>query len=157
MRWRGALSSGPIVYTLFPHFPKHMDYTIALFAVTSGSGDRPREEGCQGGGVYSFYPRKIPKDPAILKIPRYYAVVFSSKWCPRKGVAIVNHCVIVNLPRIVNLLSRSMFSMVASFRISSWRGPLGFVHARHCICRNRKIGSHISGSVWCAQQQSQQY
>ena len=25
-------------------------------SVTSGSGDRPRKEGCHGGGVYSFFP-----------------------------------------------------------------------------------------------------
>ena len=25
-------------------------------SVTSGSGDRPKKEGCHGGGVYSFFP-----------------------------------------------------------------------------------------------------
>ena len=34
-----------------------MVYTIAFFcSVTSGSSDRPRKEGCHGGGVYSFFP-----------------------------------------------------------------------------------------------------
>ena len=51
-----TLLSGPMVYTLFPCFPKKMVYTIAFFcSVTSGSGNRPRKEGCHGGGgVYSF-------------------------------------------------------------------------------------------------------
>ena len=49
-----ALLSGPMVYTLFPCYPKDMVYTIALFcSVTSGSGDRPRKEMCHGGGVPS--------------------------------------------------------------------------------------------------------
>ena len=49
--------SGPMVYTLFPGFPRKIVYTIAFFySVTSGSGDRPRKEGSHGGGVYSFFP-----------------------------------------------------------------------------------------------------
>ena len=52
-----TLLSGPMVYTLFPCFPRKMVYTIAFFcSVTSGSGDRPRKEGSHGGGVYSFAP-----------------------------------------------------------------------------------------------------
>ena len=54
-----ALLSGPMVYTLFPCFPRKMVYTISFFcSVTSGSGDRPRKEGCHGGGVYSTTPCK---------------------------------------------------------------------------------------------------
>ena len=52
-----TLLSGPIMYTLFHCFPRKMVYTIAIFgSVTSGSGERPRKEGCHGGGVYSFFP-----------------------------------------------------------------------------------------------------
>ena len=48
--------SGPMVYTLFPCFPRKMVYTIAFFcSVTSGSGDRLEKEGCHGGGVYSLF------------------------------------------------------------------------------------------------------
>ena len=50
------LLSGPM-YTLFPCFPRKRVYTIAFFCfVTSGPGDRPRNEGCHGGAVYSFFP-----------------------------------------------------------------------------------------------------
>ena len=49
--------SGPMVYTLFPCFPRKMVYTIAFcWSVTSASGDKPRKEGSHGGGVYSFLP-----------------------------------------------------------------------------------------------------
>ena len=42
----------------FPLFSQENKvYTIVFFgSVTSGSGDRPRKEGCRGGGVYSFFP-----------------------------------------------------------------------------------------------------
>ena len=50
-----TLLSGPMVHTLFPCFPKGVVYTIAFFfSVTSGSGNRPRQEGCHSGGVYRF-------------------------------------------------------------------------------------------------------
>ena len=52
-----TLLSGPMVYALSPCFPRKMVYTIAFFcSVTLGLGDRPRKEGCHGGGVYSFFP-----------------------------------------------------------------------------------------------------
>ena len=52
-----TLLSGPMVYTLCPCFPRKMVYTIIYFcSAASGSGDRPRKEGCHGGGVYSFSP-----------------------------------------------------------------------------------------------------
>ena len=52
-----TLLSGPMVYTCFPCFPRKMVCTIAFFcSVTSGSGDRPKKEGCHGGGVYSYFP-----------------------------------------------------------------------------------------------------
>ena len=56
-----TLLSGPMVYTIFSCFPRKMVYTIAFFfsSVTSGSGDRPRKEGCHGGGVYSFFPNSF--------------------------------------------------------------------------------------------------
>ena len=58
-----TLLSGPMVYTLFPCLPRKMVYTIAFFgSVTSGSGDRPRKEGCHGGGL-----SEIP--PVLLGIP----------------------------------------------------------------------------------------
>ena len=41
------------------------------------------------------------------------------KWCPHNGVAIANHCAIVNLLRVVNLLWRSIFSTAGSFGIVS--------------------------------------
>ena len=48
------LISGPMVYALFPCFPKDAVYAIAFFcSATSGSGDRPRE-GRHGGGVFLF-------------------------------------------------------------------------------------------------------
>ena len=41
-------------------------------SVTSGSGDRPKEERCHGGGVYSFLPglRPLPKarNPDLLHL-----------------------------------------------------------------------------------------
>ena len=52
------------MHTLFPCFPKEMVYPFSqgngihhsIFCfVVSGSGDRPREEGCHGG-VYYFFP-----------------------------------------------------------------------------------------------------
>ena len=55
-----------MVYTLF--FGTYGVYPFPLFSqekgihhsffcsVTWGSGDRPKKEGCQGGGVYSFFP-----------------------------------------------------------------------------------------------------
>ena len=46
------------------------------------------------------------------------------KWCPREGVAIVNHCAVVNLLRIVNLLRRSVFSTAGSFGNFPWGGEL---------------------------------
>ena len=50
-----TLLSGPMVYTLFPCFPRKMVYTIACFcSVTSGLGDRPRKEGCHSGGILFF-------------------------------------------------------------------------------------------------------
>ena len=52
-----TLLSGPMVYTLFPCFPRKMAYTVVFFcSVASGSGDRPRKEGCHSGGVYPFFP-----------------------------------------------------------------------------------------------------
>ena len=49
-----SLLSGP---TLFPCFPKEMVYTIAFFLLYDlRSGNRLREQGCHGGGVYSFFP-----------------------------------------------------------------------------------------------------
>ena len=85
----------------------------------------------------------LPKDPAVLKIPRdsellcrsvfttrppflYYAAnppplreempAKTRKICVSAGVvAIVNHCAIVNLLRIVKLLRRSIFSTAGSF------------------------------------------
>ena len=52
-----TLLYGPMVYTLFPCFPGQW-YTPLFFvgSVTSESGDRPRKEGCHGGGVDSFCP-----------------------------------------------------------------------------------------------------
>ena len=42
---------------LFPSFPWKVEYTIAFScSVASGLGDRPRKEGCHGGGVSSFFP-----------------------------------------------------------------------------------------------------
>ena len=41
----------------FPLFSQgHGIHHRFLCSVTLGSGDRPREEGCHGGGVYSFFP-----------------------------------------------------------------------------------------------------
>ena len=53
-----TLLSGPMVTTFsLDLFPRKMVYPIAfLCSVTSGSGDRPRKEGCHVGGVYSFFP-----------------------------------------------------------------------------------------------------
>ena len=48
-----SLLSGPMVYTLFPcrwYTPYFLDCSV-----TSGLRDRPREEGCHGGGVYLFF------------------------------------------------------------------------------------------------------
>ena len=45
------------MYTLFPCFCQENGIHHSFFcSVTSGSGDRPRKEGCHGGGVYSFFP-----------------------------------------------------------------------------------------------------
>ena len=65
--------SGPEAFLLcfFPSFRTYGVYPFPLFSqangihhglfcsMTSGSGDRPRKEGCHGGGVYSFFPRKF--------------------------------------------------------------------------------------------------
>ena len=49
--------SGPIVYTLFPSFPKDMVYTIAFLALWPwGRAHRLREEGWHGGGAHTFLP-----------------------------------------------------------------------------------------------------
>ena len=51
-----TLPSGPMVYTLFPCFPKKMVYTLVFFcSVTSGSGDRPRKRGVPP-----------PRDPVVV-------------------------------------------------------------------------------------------
>ena len=43
----------------FPLFSKENGIHHSCFcSVTSGSGDRPRKEGCHGCGVYSFFPVK---------------------------------------------------------------------------------------------------
>ena len=62
----------------------------------------------------------------LLRPHIYYAVNPSFKGkvpaTPRKivsaqgGVVIVNHCAIINSPRTVNLLQRSIFSTAGSFR-----------------------------------------
>ena len=56
------------LYGVYPSFRTYGVYPFPLFSqangihhsffcsVTSGSGDRPRKEGCHGGGVYSFFP-----------------------------------------------------------------------------------------------------
>ena len=57
-----TLRTGPMVYTLFPCFPRQRVYTIGFFcSVTSGSGHRHRKEGCHGGGVPSR-PKLLQKD-----------------------------------------------------------------------------------------------
>ena len=52
--------------------------------------------------------------------------------CPCKGVAIASHCAIVNLLRVVNLLSHSIFSTV---------GPLGRVHAKGVVLFKRRASA----------------
>ena len=49
-----TLLSRPMVYTPFPCFPQDVVYTIAFRWLCDG--DRAREEGCHGGGVYSLFP-----------------------------------------------------------------------------------------------------
>ena len=39
-----TLLSGPMVYTLFPCFPRKLVYTIAFFALWPRGGERPRKE-----------------------------------------------------------------------------------------------------------------
>ena len=62
------LFPGLRLYGVYPSFRTYGVYPFPLFSqangihhslfcfVTSGSGDRPRKEGCHGGGVYSFFP-----------------------------------------------------------------------------------------------------
>ena len=62
------LFRGLRLYGVYPSFRTYGVYLFPLFSqengmhhsffcsVTSGSGDRPRKEGCHGGGVYSFSP-----------------------------------------------------------------------------------------------------
>ena len=62
------LYRGLRLYGVYPSFRTYGVYPFPLFSqengihhsffcsVTSGSGDRPRKEGCHGGGVYSFFP-----------------------------------------------------------------------------------------------------
>ena len=66
------LFQGLRLYGVYPSFRTYGVYPFPLFSqengihhsffcsVTSGSGDRPRKEGCHGGGVYSFCPCKRP-------------------------------------------------------------------------------------------------
>ena len=57
-----TLLSGAMVYTLFPCFSQGNGIHHSFFcSVTSGSGDRPRKEGCHGGGVCSVFPGKAAK------------------------------------------------------------------------------------------------
>ena len=53
-------------FSFFPCFPKEMVYTIA------GSGDRPREEGSDGGGVYSLLASHISLSPTTSKIRAHF-------------------------------------------------------------------------------------
>ena len=48
-----TLLSRPMLYTLFPCFPRNMVGIHHRFfrSVTSASGDRPMKEGSHGGGV----------------------------------------------------------------------------------------------------------
>ena len=88
-----------------------------------------------------FCPARNPEDPAILKILRrdrelLRSSVFTTppifttlwtplwgeewlqnpgRWCQAGGVAIANHCAIVNLLRVANLLRRSIFTTAGSF------------------------------------------
>ena len=51
-----TLLSGPMVYTLLTCFPRKGIPHSFFCSVTSGSGDRPRKEGCHSGGVQFFVP-----------------------------------------------------------------------------------------------------
>ena len=43
----------------FPLFPRKWSAPWHFCSVTPGSCDRPRKEGCHGGGVYSFFPGAV--------------------------------------------------------------------------------------------------
>ena len=49
-----TLLSGPMVYTLFPYFPRKMVYTIAFFALWPRG--RATDRGKRGATVFSFSP-----------------------------------------------------------------------------------------------------
>ena len=103
-----------------------------------------------------------PKDPAVLKIlwdsellhrsvsttPPIFTTLCAPLWrekclqnqgkrCQRRGVgvAVANHCAIVNLLCLVNLLRRSLFSTAGSF---GWgHGPF---HGRPCLsCCSQRL------------------
>ena len=57
----GSLGPRYGVYPLPLFFPGNGIHHGFFCSVTSGSGDRPRKEGCHGGGVYSFFPGFRPK------------------------------------------------------------------------------------------------
>ena len=83
-----TLLSGPMVYTLFPCFPRKRVYTIAFFfcSATMGSGDRPRKEGFDGGGVYSFFPCTIrPAQTPLSWLCRHLFLSEKGPRCSKNG------------------------------------------------------------------------
>ena len=72
-----TLLSGPMVYTVFPCFPRKTRDTPQLFfcPVTPGSGDRPRKEGCHCGGGCSFFPSTRERKPSPKFIwPNFFSI-----------------------------------------------------------------------------------
>ena len=80
------------------------------------------------------------RPPDLLRCEPFFerrdACKTQGKWCPHNGLAIANHCAILNLLRVVNLLRRSIFSTAGSlgqgldtvvwmvqrsFTVSNWR------------------------------------
>ena len=54
------------------------------FSVTAGSGDRPREEGCHGGGVYFF---SLVQRYLGLRVSRFFKSLPSELNTPRSELA----------------------------------------------------------------------
>ena len=71
-------------------------------------------------GIVNYYAVVfLLRPPNLLRCEPFFerrvACKTKEMMCPHKGVAIANHCVIVNLLGIVNLPRRSIFSTAGSF------------------------------------------
>ena len=94
------------LYGVYPSFRTYGVYPFPLFSqengihhsgfcsVTSGSGDRPRKEGCHSGGVYSFFPCHFPKQISHWRPDGlYYVSIWALKLAlVSQDIAFVNRC-----------------------------------------------------------------